>query len=132
MMLDEAARAFLAVPRTARLATLDADGYPHIVPIWFGLDGDNIVFMSDRDNAKVRNAIARPKGAVSVGGERGGEAAYLIRGDLSVYDDVGHAIAHQLLYHYETKARADELAAEWANDDIVVIRLKPVKVTRTG
>jgi PPOX class probable F420-dependent enzyme len=131
-MLTDTQRAFLAVPRIARLATVDADGYPHVVPIWFGLDGDDILFMSDRETAKVRNAQARPQGAVSIGGDRGDDAGYLIRGELSVYDDVGHTVALQLLYHYESKGRADELAAEWAQDDIVVIRLKPTKIIKVS
>jgi PPOX class probable F420-dependent enzyme len=129
-MFPEMLCVLLAKPLIVRLATLDADGYPHVVPIWFGVDGDDILFMSDRETAKVRNGLARPKGAVSIGGDRGDEAGYLIRGDLSVYDDVGHAVARQLLDRYETPARADELAAEWANDDIVVIRLKPTKITQ--
>lgn len=130
MVFTDDARAFFATPRIARLATLDADGYPHVVPIWFGLDGDDIVFMSDRDNAKVRNATVRPKGAVTIGGEVDDGGGYLIRGDLSVYDDVDHRVAYALSLRYEGKARADELAVEWTNDDIVVIRLKPVKVTK--
>ena len=129
-MFPDSLRALLIRPLIVRLATLDADGYPHVVPIWFGVDGEDILFMSDRETAKVRNALARPKGAVSIGGDHADEAGYLIRGDLSVYDDIGHAVAHQLLYHYETPARAHELAAEWANDDIVVIRLKPTKITQ--
>jgi PPOX class probable F420-dependent enzyme len=129
-MLRDDVRAFLSVPRLARLATIDPDGYPHVVPIWFGLDGDDLVFMSDRETAKVRNAQARPRGAATVGGDTGDGGGYLIRGTLSVYDDVGHAVAHQLLDHYETPIRAKELAAEWANDDIVVIRLKPAKITK--
>lgn len=129
-MFSDEVRAFLSAPRIARLATVGADGYPHIIPLWFGLDGDDILFMSDRETAKVRNALAHPYGAVSIGGDPGDGEGYLIRGELSVYDDVGHAVAHQFLYHYETAARAAEIAAEWANDDIVVIRLKPTKVTR--
>ncbi len=131
-MFTDTIRSFLAAPRIARLATLDADGYPHVVPIWFGMDGDDILFMSDRETAKVRNALARPQGAVSIGGDMGDTAGYLIRGTLSVYDDVGHQVAHQLLYHYESKSRGDELAEEWKNDDIVVIRLKPTKVTKVS
>ncbi len=129
-MLTDEARAFLETPRIARLATLDSDGYPHVVPIWFGVEDDEIVFMSDRDNAKIRNAIARPGGAVVIGGEIADGGGYLIRGDLSVYADVGHRVAYALSLRYEGKTRADELAAEWANDDIVVIRLKPVKVSK--
>lgn len=129
-MLTDEARTFLATPRIVRFATLDADGYPHVVPIWFGIDGDDIVFMSDRDNAKVRNATARPKGAVIVGGEYADGGGYMLRGDLTVYDDVDHKVAYDLSLRYEGKERADALAVEWANDDIVVIRLKPVKVTK--
>ena len=128
-MFTDTVRAFLAVPRLARFATLDADGYPHVVPLWFGVDGHDLVIMSDRDNAKVRNAMARPHGAISVGGDKDDGGGYLIRGDLTVSDDVGHAVASQLAHHYESKARADQLDIEWANDDIVVIRLKPVKIT---
>ena len=129
-MFTDRQRAFLEMPRLARLATIDPDGFPHVVPIWYGIEGDDLIFMSDRDTAKVRNAIARPRGAASIGGDAGDAAGFLIRGELSVYDDVGHAVAHWLAYRYETKARADELAVEWANDDIVVIRLKPLKISR--
>jgi hypothetical protein len=38
-------RAFLgAGTRTGKLATTRPDGRPHVVPIWFVLDGDEVVF----------------------------------------------------------------------------------------
>lgn len=129
-MLTDSLRTFLATPRIARLATLDSDGYPHVVPIWFGVEGDDIVFMSDRETTKVRNALANPHGAATIGGGMGDDAGYLIRGELVVYEDVGHVVTNALAYRYETKARAEELIAEWANDDVVVIRLKPMKITK--
>jgi hypothetical protein len=40
-MTPEEYRAFLLErPRTAKLATVRADGRPHVAPIWFDLDGD--------------------------------------------------------------------------------------------
>lgn len=46
---------FLATQRTVRLATLDRDGAPHVVPLWFvWLDGS--MFMNSTvGNATVRN-----------------------------------------------------------------------------
>lgn len=41
------ARARFATQRVARLATVDADGTPHLVPITFALDGDTIVTAID-------------------------------------------------------------------------------------
>lgn len=130
-MLNREVRKFLQAPRTVRLATVGADGYPHVVPIYFMLDGDDIVFGSDRGDRKVRNVLANPKGAVLIGGnQKMDEAGYMIRGDLRVEDDVGHAFTRRMLHRYESKEVADRLIAEWANNDIVVIRLKPSSVTR--
>jgi nitroimidazol reductase NimA-like FMN-containing flavoprotein (pyridoxamine 5'-phosphate oxidase superfamily) len=84
-ILSRQVRRFLQQPRIARLATIGADGYPHIVPIYFMLDGDDIVFGSDRDEQKVRNARRNRKGAVVIGGEPAtDEAGYMFQGDLSV------------------------------------------------
>jgi PPOX class probable F420-dependent enzyme len=46
MNADEA-RALLASARVARLATADAEGQPHLVPITFAVDGDDIVTAVD-------------------------------------------------------------------------------------
>jgi PPOX class probable F420-dependent enzyme len=44
---DEARRRFAAA-RVARLATADADGVPHLVPVVFALDGDTVFVAVDR------------------------------------------------------------------------------------
>ena len=41
-MLDDTIRAFLQKQLIARMSTIGADGYPHTVPVWFMLDGDDI------------------------------------------------------------------------------------------
>jgi PPOX class probable F420-dependent enzyme len=40
---------------TAKLSTVRADGSPHIAPVWFLLDGDDIVFNTGEDTVKGRN-----------------------------------------------------------------------------
>jgi len=130
-ILNREVRRFLREPRTARLATIGADGYPHIVPIWFMLDGKDIVFGSDRDERKVRNASANPKGAVVIGGEPTTDGAgYLIQGNLSIENDVGQRLMRRMLRRYQTKVTVEGLAAEWADSDMVVIRLRPKSVIR--
>ena len=37
---DEERRNFLAAARTIILTTIGRDGYPHLVPMWFVVDGD--------------------------------------------------------------------------------------------
>jgi PPOX class probable F420-dependent enzyme len=130
-VLNRNVRKFLQEPRIARLATIGADGYPHIVPIYFMLDGDDILFGSDRDERKVKNACANPKGAVVIGGDPAEDkAGYMIQGDLSIEDNTEHTLVHRMLRRYETKEDVDTLAAEWADSDMVVIRLKPKSIIR--
>jgi PPOX class probable F420-dependent enzyme len=47
-MTGEEARRRFAAARVARLATADAEGAPHIVPVVFAVDGDTIVTAVDR------------------------------------------------------------------------------------
>ena len=44
--------------RTGKLATTRRDGRPHVVPIWFVVDGDDLVFMTGAETVKGR-ALAR-------------------------------------------------------------------------
>jgi hypothetical protein len=129
-MFDEAARQFLDKRLLARLSTIGSDGYPHVVPIWYMRDGDDLVFISDRTAHKTQNALANPKGAATIGGDMDDDAGYMIRGDLVVETDTNQAITWRVIDRYEDKASGDKLKEEWKNDDIVVIRLKPRKVVR--
>jgi PPOX class probable F420-dependent enzyme len=58
--------------RVARLATLDEDGRPHLVPIVFALDGDRLYTAVDskpkrsRTLRRIENARARPEVTVLV------------------------------------------------------------------
>jgi len=129
-ILARRVRQFLNKPRIARLATQGVDGYPHVVPIWFRRDGDDILFGSDRDNRKVRNILANPKGTVVIGGEPPiEEEGYMIQGDLSIEEDPKHASMWKMLLRYETKKNAERLAKEWAGSDTLRVSFasSPVK-----
>lgn len=127
-MFDEKAREFLKTPRIARLATNGPDGYPHVIPLWFMLDGDDVVMVSERPLRKVKNLRENPKASVQVGGEPGDTAAYLIRGTVTISDDTNNEWTNKLTYHYESKEEADKHVVEWADLDMLVLRLKPVSV----
>lgn len=129
-MFNDQARAFLQKPLIARLATFGPDGYPHVVPLWFKLEGDEIVIISERKTRKIDNLKANPRAAVEVGGEPGDTAGYLIRGDVTIADDADHYWTNLITYHYESKEQAEKDIAAWASLDMVALRLKPVSVVR--
>jgi PPOX class probable F420-dependent enzyme len=63
-------RAFLqSGTRTAKVATRRPDGRPHVAPVWFVLDGDDLVFTTGRDSVKGRNIRHDPRVMVSIDDE---------------------------------------------------------------
>lgn len=129
-MFTDEARAFLQKPLIARLATFGPDGYPHVVPLWFKLEGDEIIIISERKTRKIENLKVNPRASVEVGGEPDDPLGYLIRGDVTVADDTDHNWTNRLTYHYESKEHAERDIAAWASLDMVVLRLKPVSVVK--
>ncbi len=129
-MVDDTIRALLQKPLIARMTTVGPDGYPHSVPVWFMLDGDDIVIISVRDTCKVRHIARNPKGAVVIGGEPGDGGGYLFKGDFCIEEDPGDRWVKQLIYRYETGAQAEKDVQDWADLDIILIRLKPTKVIK--
>lgn len=72
-MLTDAQRQFLGDTRVAHLATADARGIPHVVPVCFCLRGDNLYVTidekpkrQDRPLKRIRNIQENPTAAVTV------------------------------------------------------------------
>jgi PPOX class probable F420-dependent enzyme len=72
--LTEAEEAFVAEQRVARLATSDAEGHPHVVPVCYAWDGARFVApldekpkrVGDRALRRVRNIEARHEAALVI------------------------------------------------------------------
>lgn len=52
MTAEEYRHFMLGRARTAKLATVFADGRPHVAPIWFDLDGEILVFTTGENTHK--------------------------------------------------------------------------------
>jgi PPOX class probable F420-dependent enzyme len=64
--LSPEARALLAGPNTAHLATVRRDGTPAVHPVWVGLEGDRVLVSTGRTRAKARNVRHQPQVAISL------------------------------------------------------------------
>ena len=66
-MSAERRRAFLEEgTRTGMLATTRPDGRPHVAPVWFVLDGDDLVFTTGAGTVKGRNLRRDPRATLMV------------------------------------------------------------------
>lgn len=80
-ILNDAARAALTAGHLAHLATINADGSPHLSAVWIGLRGDEIVIGHMMGGRKVRNISRDSRVALTVeteGANPIGMANYLI------------------------------------------------------
>jgi PPOX class probable F420-dependent enzyme len=59
MSLSSSARDFAGSHRVARLATADASGVPHVIPICYALVGDLCYFVVDEKPKRSRTALKR-------------------------------------------------------------------------
>ncbi len=56
--------------RTAKLGYLASDGRPLVAPVWFVVDGDDLVFNTGADTAKGRALARDPRVVICVDDER--------------------------------------------------------------
>lgn len=64
--LSPHARALLAAPNYAHLATVARDGSPRSVAVWVGLEGDRILVGAGPDSMKTRTTRREPRVAISI------------------------------------------------------------------
>jgi general stress protein 26 len=130
-MLTDEIREFLKKPLIARLSVIDSRGYPHTVPLWFDMDGDDIVIISDRNTRKNDYIKVDPKGAINIGGDANDGAGYLFKGEFSLEEDPGYKWLSQMTYRYEPKEKAEKDIELWRTTlDMMVIRFKIRRVAK--
>lgn len=113
------------------MSTIDEYGYPHTVPLWFDVEGDDIVIISDRNTRKIDHIARNPNGCVQVGGDTGDDGGYLFKGELSVEADPDYRWLAQVTRRYETGEQAENDIELWRTTlDMIVIRLKVRRVIK--
>ena len=88
VMPPEEYRAFLLErPRTAKLATVRADGRPHVAPIWFDLDGDMLVFTTWHTTVKAANLRRDPRVSLCIDDDMPPYAFVIVEGTATLGED---------------------------------------------
>ncbi len=132
IMTSEERRAFLAEDaRTAALATVRADGRPHVAPIWFLPDGDDIVFTTWHGSVKGRNLRRDPRASVSVDDQRFPFSFVVIEGTCSINQDLDELStwARRIAARYVPADQADAFGRRNAVAGELLLRLTPTRIT---
>jgi PPOX class probable F420-dependent enzyme len=130
-MTPEQTRSFiLRGTRTAKVATVMEDGRPHVMPVWFVLDGERIVFTTGANSVKGRNLQRDPRIALVVDDDEPPFAFVHVRGHVTIHKDLDDLLrfATAIGSRYMGEDRAEEFGRRNAVPGELLVRVTPERV----
>ncbi|MFH8773341.1 PPOX class F420-dependent oxidoreductase [Streptomyces sp. NPDC085866] len=130
-MTDEEWRAFVSYgTRTGKLSTVSADGSPHVAPIWFLLDGDDVVFNTGKETVKGRNLARDGRIALCVDDDRPPFHFVVLQGRARLSEELDEVRlwATRIAARYMGEERADEFGARNGVPGELLVRVAVEKV----
>ncbi|GAA1367643.1 PPOX class F420-dependent oxidoreductase [Streptomyces beijiangensis] len=130
-MTEDQWRAFVSEStRTGKLSTVRADGSPHIAPVWFLLDGDDLVFNTAKESVKGRNLTRDGRVALCVDDDRPPFAFVVIRGQAEIVEELSEVRlwASRIAARYMGEDRAEEFGARNGVPGELLVRVRIEKV----
>ncbi|WP_435972538.1 PPOX class F420-dependent oxidoreductase [Streptomyces sp. Qhu_M48] len=134
-MTDDEWRTFVSAgTRTGKLATVRDDGSPHVVPIWFLLDGDTFVFTTGKGTVKGRNLARDGRVSLCVDDDTPPFAFVALSGRAELSEDPAQLRhwAGRLGARYMGEDRAEEFGSRNAVPGELLVRVRIHKVIAEG
>jgi PPOX class probable F420-dependent enzyme len=128
---DPRIRAFLSAgTRTGKLAYTSRDGRPLVVPVWFVVEDDTLVFNTGKDTAKGRALARDPRTTLCVDTEEPPYQFVQVQGTAELSEEPGELVrtATAIGARYMGEDRAEEFAKRNGVPGELVVRLRPTKV----
>ncbi|MEC4020412.1 PPOX class F420-dependent oxidoreductase [Streptomyces sp. H27-D2] len=130
-MTEDQWQAFISAgTRTGKLSTVKADGSPHVAPVWFLLDGDDLVFTTGYDTVKGRNIARDGRVAICVDDDRPPFSFVVIQGRAELSDDLDdlRSWATRIAARYVGDEAAEQYGARNAVPGEALVRVSVDKV----
>ncbi len=132
MTRDEVYTFIMEGTRTGKLATVRDDGRPHVVPVWFVTDGDDLVFMTMNTSVKAKNMLRDTRVTLCVDDENPPYAFAMIEGQARIELGISQAERRKWATviggRYMGEDRAEEFGQRNADPEEYVVRLTPTKI----
>lgn len=117
--------------RTAHVATVRADGRAHVAPVWFVLDGDDLVFTTYNASVKGANLLRTGFAAISVDDPNPPFAFVALAGEVTAVEDPAQVLhwATAIAARYMGEDRAEAIGKRSNIPGELVCRLHPASIT---
>ena len=118
--------------RTAKLGYVAADGRPLVAPVWFVVDGRELVFNTGEDTAKGRALRRDPRVVVCVDDARPPFSFVQVQGEVTLSEDPEElvATATRIGGRYMGADRAQEFGRRNGVPGELVVRVRPTKIVK--
>ena len=129
--LSDEQRAFLLHgTRTGKIATVRKNGSPHVVPVWFLLDGDTLVFTTGDKTSKAASMRRDARVTICVDDEVPPFSFIIVEGTAELIDDMEalKVWATRLGGRYMGSALAEQYGARNAVPGELLVRVTPTRV----
>ena len=114
------------------LSTLNQDGSPNTMPLWYEWDGERILMFSGAEAAKIRRLRRDPRAALCIAEGIGVMEAWVsVEGTAEVIDDLQRTrdFACRLAERYYEPDRAKQAIESWSKaDGMVLLDLTPTRI----
>jgi PPOX class probable F420-dependent enzyme len=116
--------------RTGKLATTRANGAPHVAPIWFVRDGDDLIFNTGAGTVKGKALARDPRVALCVDDEQPPFSFVVIEGVVELDNDAGAKLAWatKIGGRYMGAENAEAFGRRNAVPDELLVRLRPTRI----
>ena len=130
MTTDETTDFLLTGTRTGKLAWVGQDGRPHVAPIWFLLDGDDVIFNTHVESGKAKALQREGQASMVVDEETPPYAFVKIDGTVTFSDELDYVreVATKIGGRYMGADRADEFGERNGVPGELVVRLSPTRI----
>jgi PPOX class probable F420-dependent enzyme len=130
MSRDEWRAFVLEGTRTAKLAVPRKDGSPHVAPIWFVLDGDDVIFTTGAGTVKGKSLQRDGRVALCIDDDRPPFSFVVVEGTAQVSRDLDDMLrwATRIGGRYMGGDRADEFGRRNAVPEELLVRVTPANV----
>jgi PPOX class probable F420-dependent enzyme len=130
MTRDEALSFLAAGTRTGKLATASDSGAPHVTPVWFVLDGDELVFTTYGTSVKARHLKANPRASLAVDVSEYPYDFVVVRGPVTLSTEPEELLAWatRIAERYVPAGRAEEYGRRNGSEGELLCRLKLERV----
>ena len=130
MTKEEYKEFLLQGTKTGKLATVREDGRPHVVPIWYELDGDNLVFTTGETSVKAKNMTRDPRISISVDDQTPPYSFVTIEGTANFSKDPEEMLywATRIGGRYMGEDKAEAFGKRNAAEGELLVKITPTKV----